>query len=379
MTSTGPGQLGNGTTALGMYALKKQIDSISTTVSIGRDNTAYGHEALENLNAGQNESTAVGSQALSNSVTGENSAFGAYAGERCTGTGNTALGSWCLRYVKGDKNTAGGHRAMAGDDNVEGKAPATDANGQHNTAIGFTAYRKDPSGSYNTACGALAMRDAIGLYASQNTAVGFSALVNLDGSTSSHGYSNSAFGYSAGSDVKTGENNTFIGCNSGVGVTTGSYRTSIGAGSTATQDSTIILGRPIEDRVGIGTTAPTAKLHVVSNNGVAVNIEGGLIVNTQIINNITSTVPVEYVNTDAYMISIGGTWTGTLNLPDYPNLPAEGRVYAIHNNTAAAVSINCTASNIVAAAMANNTYSLGAYHGITFIYSGGYYCAVGYY
>ena len=283
-------QFGNGTTAHGLLALKKQLET-----TIGRDNTAYGHEALENLGSNMNESTAFGSQALSDNVSGENSAFGAYSATKCAGTGNTALGSWCLRNVSGNNNTASGHRSMAGDNNEE-KVSTPSVYGSNNTAYGFGTYRAKPEGNNNTACGFNSMNFAKGKFVSDNSAFGCMSLVNLNGVDIYNGTCNSAFGKNAGMNITSGNNNTLVGTNTGASIADGnnntligknadastgasSYRTAIGADSVVEQDNSIVLGR-VSDFVGIGTTKPDAKLHVVGNSN-AVHIDGGLKVKLQ--------------------------------------------------------------------------------------------------
>lgn len=299
-----PGDLGNGTTAIGNKALQKQ----KTTI-IGRDDTAGGHESLENLNPSMNESTAFGSQALTDNAVGENSAFGAYAAARVGGTHNTAVGNWAMRYVQGaNDNTAMGHRAMAGDENTEAN-PSTEPTGERNTAFGSEAMRYSPDGDDNTAIGYRSMQNIVG-DASNNTALGSYSLANIkhvsskpdsgygntavgdragvtlkkghrntlmgkeSGSSITKGYLNTAIGINAGKKIKTGSNNTFLGSNADSGADInadkGEYRTAIGADSKVEQDHSIILGRadPLNtmDRVGIRTTTPESALHVKTGN-----------------------------------------------------------------------------------------------------------------
>lgn len=300
------GDLGNGSTAIGKDALQKQ----KTTI-IGRDNTAFGHEALQNLGPNKNESTALGSQALTDNVNGENTAGGAYALARVSGTKNAGFGNWALRFVEGgDENTALGYRSMAGDENTDNN-PLTESNGKRNAAMGSGSMRYSPDGSENTAIGHHSMY-SINNNASNNTAAGAYSLANVKyvPSTPNSGQGNTAVGdragvnirkgsYNtlegqyAGSEIRSGNTNTLIGTHTGDKITSGSsntmlgananvgndinakngmYRGAIGADSIVEQDNSIILGT-IEDRVGIRTTKPTSVLNIVTNDIIDIGIK----------------------------------------------------------------------------------------------------------
>ncbi len=119
-----------------------------------------------------------------------------------------------------------------------------------------------------------------------NTFVGNSA-----GAANTTGGQNVFMGQAAGADNTTGSNNVFVGRVSGVGNATESnntfvgfatYATSpginnstaIGANATVSSSNSLILGAA-GTNVGIGTTAPTERLHVVGNG----LFTGGLTVN----------------------------------------------------------------------------------------------------
>ncbi len=139
-----------------------------------------------------------------------------------TGTANTAIGTSAL-YLN---NT-----------------------GWENTAVGYNALNINTSGSDNTACGLNAL-----LYntsGSNNTGLGRNALLNNSGGTGTY---NTAVGM--GSDV------------SGSGLTNA---TAIGANATVSASNALVLGNGAN--VGIGTTAPAAKLQVTS--GIRLGSETG--------------------------------------------------------------------------------------------------------
>ena len=109
------------------------------------------------------------------------------------------------------------------------------------------------------------------------------------GLNNTSGYSNSFFGQAAGYLNTKGSGNTFIGDGAGFFTSTGNNNTfigqnalgsaditnatAIGANSQVTQSNSLVLGslvdqnnNPTDINVGIGTTAPGVKLHVVENS-----------------------------------------------------------------------------------------------------------------
>jgi len=184
---------------------------------------------------------------------------------------NTAVGVSALTSnTVGFNNTAIGRLALANNldgssNTVVGDALSSNTSGSNNIAIGTTA-------SFNNTTG------------SQNVAIGLRAL-GLNSTSSG----NTAVGYYAGSDA-TGGSNTFLGNNSGNAVTSGNNNVVIGSytGSaapiSATGSNYIVLSdgagtvRQVIDssgNVGIGTTAPAAKLNVAGNTILSnVNVIG---------------------------------------------------------------------------------------------------------
>src|SRR4030095_1921834 len=85
------------------------------------------------------------------------------------------------------------------------------------------------------------------------------------------GTGNSFFGSLAGGNNNTGSNNTAVGFRANVGAVNLTNATAIGADATVTQSNSLILGSVNNGsipgtNVGIGTTAPTARLHVKGNS-----------------------------------------------------------------------------------------------------------------
>ena len=139
------------------------------------------------------------------------------------------------------------------------------SSGIDNTAIGYNALASNTTAGGNTAVGrgALATQSVGQGSTTYNTGVGYQAL-NLN----TTGKWNTAMGYNSGGANLDGNYNTFIG--SLAGLTSGTavqYSTAIGYNAQVTASNAIVLGGTGVDavNVGIGTTAPTQKLHVIGN------------------------------------------------------------------------------------------------------------------
>jgi hypothetical protein len=140
------------TRPVGASALQNNVE--------GANNTAIGYQAL--LNSVTNGNTATGFQALQNTTTGDLN----------TATGNAALS----HNTTGRINTATGFQALN-----------ANTNGLQNTAIGTSALIANTAGNANTAAGSLAL--------SNNTS----------------GSANVALGLEAGSNVTTASNVIVLG------------------------------------------------------------------------------------------------------------------------------------------------------------------------
>ena len=168
-----------------------------------------------------------------------------------------------LSNSTGNNNTAIGQRALT-----------NNTTGIENTAVGVNTLPSNNS-NYNTAIGkgALFTQTTAGGFGS-NTAIGYQGLY-----LNSAGYQNASLGYLAGynnqtgakntfvganagpaSALLTGDENTFIGSNAGTSLATLTNSTAIGANAQVTTSNSLVLGSGVN--VGIGTTAPVAKLNV---------------------------------------------------------------------------------------------------------------------
>ncbi len=120
--------------------------------------------------------------------------------------------------------------------------------GHGNTSVGSTCFTSNTTGHKNTAIGALSLRD--------NTT----------------GYYNTAIGNQAMMDNVSGVKNTSLGFNTNMNSGALDNTTTIGANAYVTQSNSMILGSingvngaSADTKVGIGTTAPSERLHVVGN------------------------------------------------------------------------------------------------------------------
>jgi hypothetical protein len=162
--------------------------------------------------------------------------LGFAGGSANTGSVNTGVGVEALLLnTSGFANTATGSQAMI-----------SNKTGANNTAFGTEALGSNVDGFYNTAVGSLALLNTIGFY---NTGVGLQTLENNTGG----GY-NVGFGYNAGPDASTPNLNNSA---------------AIGSYADVTQSNSLVLGSikgvngaGADTLVGIGTTAPVAKLDV---------------------------------------------------------------------------------------------------------------------
>ncbi len=177
----------------------------------------------------------------------------------------------------GSANTTGNRNTFVGSE-----AGQSTSSGGHNTFFGARSGRLNTIGGENSFYGSSAG-------GSNTTGAGNSFFGSQTGSGHTTGFSNSFFGLSAGGLTTTGDSNSFFGGEAGIANETGSRNTAlgrssnlgagnltnataIGAFSLVTQSDSLVLGSIngvngafASTNVGIGTTAPTQRLHVVGN------------------------------------------------------------------------------------------------------------------
>ncbi len=225
-----------------------------------RNNTFYG------LLSGSANYTTVGSE---NTGIGVNALF-----TNTTGTSNTAIGSGVLYLnTTGTDNTGTGRFALYN----------TSA-GSFNSAHGRQALISNTTGNYNTGNGWDALYSST--TGSNNTATGDFALV-----TNTTGSKNTGMGSQADVASAALTNATAIGANAQVSTSNSLVLGSINGVNLATADV----------NVGIGTTAPAHRMHVVQNGSVS----AGFFSNTNAANN-APTVDIRTNGTSATALSVSG-------------------------------------------------------------------------
>lgn len=300
----------------------------------GRNNTTGGQNTFVGFNAGQS-STNAGSNTFLGYFAGfkttnaiNNTIVGAGAGkENTTGGGNLFVGTQAgiynttgtdnvyLGYGAGGGNSGGSENVMIG--KLAGQLNAV----SNNTFVGTQAGYRSQSGARNTYFGYQSGYNAV---ADSNTFVGYQA-----GYTTTTGKGNTFFGTSSGRSNTTGSHNTFVGNGAGpasstmddnvyIGFTTGNHdsgskntflgtgadaiaenlinATAIGAGARVAVSNAVVLGN--QANVGIGTSAPTARLDV--NSGI--EHESGIRMSR-----LTASSPVQLASTNKVLtVDAGG-------------------------------------------------------------------------
>jgi trimeric autotransporter adhesin len=215
----------------------------------GHENTFLGNQAGGN-GVSTSDNTFVGRNAGFSNTADQNTFVGYYAGSSNTsGTENTLIGHFAgLSVVTGTGGTYLGFQA--------GKL----ATASSNTMIGANAGASTSSGAANVFVGRLAAEKNTG--GGSNVAVGTYA-----GRENTSGDSNVFLGYSAGDTNTAGFWNTYLGGYAD-GSASLSNSSAVGFRAMVTQSNSLILGgitginSGTDTNVGIGTTAPAARLHV---------------------------------------------------------------------------------------------------------------------
>ncbi|WP_162386300.1 endonuclease/exonuclease/phosphatase family protein [Spirosoma endbachense] len=282
---------------------------------IGRNNVAVGDSAgYQNLASGN---TFVGAKAGLSNTTGERATFvGDSAGFSSNGLSNTFIGyksglnttagsfNTFLGTQAGLSNTTGSYNLFVGDN-----AGAGNTTGRENLFLGPSAGFTNTAGRFNTFLGLYSGYGNIN--GENNVFLGYhSGFNNLNGNfnlfmgtetgyTNTSGVYNTFVGNGAGYYNQTGSNNTLVGLNSGFKTTgsdnvmiggaaglentLGSQNTFLGTGAgvspanpalinataigyeaEVSANNSVVLGKGAN--VGIGTSAPTAKLEIVSGS-----------------------------------------------------------------------------------------------------------------
>ncbi|MBB5282942.1 hypothetical protein HNQ92_001068 [Rhabdobacter roseus] len=165
--------------------------------------------------------------------------IGTSAGQYATGSYNFFAGNSAGQYATGSYNFYLGHDSGKG-------TSSTPNNGQVNVFIGYRAGQVN-NGSNNILLGSQA------------------------GLNNSSGFRNVFLGSNSGLGNETGNSNTLIGFESNVLAPNLTNATAVGAAAKVSQSNSVILGSDLA-KIGIGNTAPTARLHVTTGGTTATGV-----------------------------------------------------------------------------------------------------------
>lgn len=290
---------GDGNFAGGHRALYTN-DNGADNVAIGREamfsnvggsnNVALGEEAMRQNTSGL-RNTAIGFRAVYNNLSGvDNIGIGYNSLFQTKASNNIGLGNEVL-YMNDDgfNNIAAGYNALygntSGSDNIAFGFKALDSNktGISNIALGNEALFNTTTGSNNLSMGAESMHAnrtgygnvALGYWSLRSNNTGHSNVAI--GTAAMHfntsGQYNVAIGYEALRTNNAGSDNVAIGHHANYGVGTSSNATAIGAYASAAKSNALVLGSikgvnnaGADVYVGIGTSTPDHKLHVVTDS-----------------------------------------------------------------------------------------------------------------
>ncbi len=229
----------------------------------GYYNTGLGSLALNSITSG-NSNTAFGYQACSGvSSGGFNVCIGRDAGWGITtGISNFALGTSAGKFGAGQDNVAIGSSAMADSAGLNSSvgiganALYRNKSSNYNIAIGYNTGWGLETGGGNTLVGPLAGQGEAAYNATGNTFIGYLAGYKIG----TNGSNNIAIGYQTADDLTTGTKNIVIGYDIDLPANNSSNMLDIGNLIYGTGISSI--GTAVSTgNVGIGTTAPLARLH----------------------------------------------------------------------------------------------------------------------
>jgi hypothetical protein len=230
----------------------------------GRANSFFGKDAGYS-NSNGNYNSFFGERAgTANLSGGDNAFFGVAAGvSNLTGNSNAFFGTF-----SGYSNTTGNDNSFFG----TGAGYYT-TEGTHNTFVGKEAGMNNTRGSSNVFSGRSA-----GFNNTEGTSNSvYGAFAGFGNTTGNY---NTFFGLNAGTNNTTGSNNTFIGSNTNAFAGNLSNATAIGARAQVLQSNSLVLGSingvngaTADTRVGIGTTGPGSKLHIIDSGNTGLRVQ----------------------------------------------------------------------------------------------------------
>lgn len=274
----------------------------SNTTGFG--NVGLGPGALYKNQTSRNN-VAIGDSAGYQNTASANIFLGAKAGfSNTTATQATFVGDSAGFYSNGQANTFVGYKAglntTTGNNNtfMGVQAGLNTTTGSSNFMVGTNAGMNNTTGSYNLFLG----EDA----GAANTTGRSNIYLGVDAANGPgvNGSNNVSIGFGSGRGNLSGATNTFVGYQADAGAINLTNATALGANARVTVSNALVLGS--NANVGIGTTAPTAKLEITSGVGGSSGLK---------LTNLTSASPAN-VNARKFLTVDA---TGMLVLANYAN------------------------------------------------------------
>lgn len=198
------------------------------------------------LATGVTQNVMIGQLAGEKNTAGSLVLIGTSAGQNNGGSANTMVGA-----LSGKSNTTGDANSFFG--SSSGSANTT---GRQNAFLGSNAGISNTTGSKNAIVGPVAgFSNTTG---SSNAFFGFHS-----GANSSVGSGNTFLGDSAGFHNLSGNNNVALGYKASFSTSTLNNAIAIGSNASVAASNSMVLGNGVN--VGIGTSSPSEKLHVVGS------------------------------------------------------------------------------------------------------------------
>lgn len=246
----------------------------------GKANLSGAYNVFLGSNAGSNNTASSGvfigtNAGLSNNTGASNVMVGYNSGQaNISGTQNVFFG-----VNSGFNNTNGSYNLFLG-----ANSGFTNGAGNYNVFLGYRSGQQNTSGSQNIAIGLDAGHENttgnynvfVGGNAGYNNQIGsYNLFFGLNaGLGNTSGDRSLGMGFNAGANNTTGSDNTFLGFDANPSVGTLTNVTAIGSHASVTASNSLILGGTggFQVKVGVGNTAPTARLHVTSEGTTATGV-----------------------------------------------------------------------------------------------------------
>jgi len=245
-----------------------RFNNTSFLRSPGTNNVFLGPNSGPSSPTGAGGNVHIGASAGSVNDGANNVFIGIQAGmANTTASSNTFIG-----WTTGKSNTSGFYNTFlgpgAGENNtiksnntfIGPFAGNKNNDGEKNMFVGPSAGFDNTSGSFNLFLGFDAGR--LNTIASNNAFLG-----NQAGRSTTIGSSNTFIGANAGIANVDGFSNTVIGADANLGAANLSNATAIGSNAVVNQSNSIVLGNPTS-KIGVGNSAPTARLHVSAGGSI---------------------------------------------------------------------------------------------------------------